>query len=248
MRPDRFFAELYRRNPLLALIGWLHVIALLACAGAWLADDRLVLGSNAWVKPVKFMASTAVYLWTVAWLTRYVRRPRRAMKSVSVVIAAATVIHNTCIVLQAARGTPSHFNVATDFDAAVFHTMSAMALVNLLAVVAILFRFARPSTRLPAAYLWGIRAGIVLFLAGGAIGILMLALDTHSVGAGDLRIPHGMALHALQVLPLAGWGLSRWGRLGGPGARLTLLAAAASGYAALVYALVSRALVGGPLP
>lgn len=260
---SRFFAELYRRNALLTLVGWLHVLALLAAIVGFASDDRTVLGLNTWVKPMKFMASIAVYLWTIAWFTRYVRRPRWAMKTVSIVISVAIVIESACILLQAARGTRSHFNFATDFDAAIFQTMGIMIVTNLLMVVIVLFLFSRPTVRLAPAYLLGIRAGIVLFLAGGAIGGYMIGQGAHTVGApdggpglpltnwstvaGDLRIAHGAALHALQILPLIGYGLSRWRRVPGKLARLALMAAAAGVYTALVYALFRQALAGQPL-
>lgn len=142
-------AELYRRNPLLALVGWLHVVALLAVLVGYVTDDRTVLGINTWIKPMKFMGSIAVYVWTIAWFTRYVRRPRWAMRTVSIVVAVSIVIESACILLQAARGTRSHFNVTTDFDAAVFHTMGVMIGINLLMVLVILFLFGRPTLRLP---------------------------------------------------------------------------------------------------
>ncbi len=260
---SRFFAELYRRNALLTLVGWLHVVALLATVVGFLSDERTVLGVNTWIKPMKFMASIAVYAWTIGWFTRYVRRPRWAMRTVSIVIAIAIVIESACILLQAARGTRSHFNFMTDFDAAIFHTMGVMIGINLLAVVVVLFLFARPTVKLAPTYLFGIRAGIVLFLAGGAIGGYMIVHGGHAVGAqdggpglpllnwstvtGDLRIAHGLALHALQLLPLAGFGLSRWRRVPGKLPKLALMAAATGVYAALVYALLRQALAGQPL-
>ncbi len=261
--PSRFFAELYRRNPLLALIGWLHVVALVACAVAYLSDERLVMGLNAWIEPMKFMGSAVIYVWTIAWFTRYIRRPRPAMKAVSLVIAGAVCIQGACILLQAARGTRAYFNTATDFDAAVFATIVTMAAINLLMVAVVLVRFARPVARLAVPYLWGIRAGIVSFLAGGAVGWVMIVHGAHTVGApdggpgvpflnwstvaGDLRIARGMALHGMQLLPLVGWGLSRWRGAAGDGLRLAVLALVVAAYAVLGYASFREAMRGHPL-
>ncbi|HZD54194.1 MAG TPA: hypothetical protein VE175_14180 [Woeseiaceae bacterium] len=258
-----FLAELYRRNPLLALVGWLHVVALLATFLGYATDDRIVMGVNTWTKPMKFMGSIALYLWTIAWFTRYVRRPRWAMKTVSIVIAVSIVIQSACILMQAARGRPSHFNVGTDFDAAVYQTIVIMLGINLLMVIMVLFLFSRPILRLPRVYLWGIRTGLVLFLIGGAIGGVMMVRGAHTVGApdggpglpflnwstvaGDLRIAHGFALYALQILPLVGYALSRCRRVQDGRARLLLLGAAAAGYGALVYALFRQAMEGSPL-
>lgn len=258
----RFFADLYRRNPLLTFVGWLHVLAFVATFGAFLTDDRLVMGISAWIKPMKFMLSITIFLWTIAWFTRYIRRPRWAMKTISVVISVSILIESACILLQAARGTRSHFNFTTDFDAAIFQAMGVMIGINLLMVLMILFLFGRSGIRLPPVYLWGIRAGIVLFLVGGAIGGLMIGRGAHAVGVpdggpglpffnwstvgGDLRIAHGLALHALQILPLTGFALSRWARLRRAPVRLVLLGGVVALYGALVYAALRQALAGEP--
>lgn len=258
-----FFGELYRRNRLLTLVGWLHVLLLLATAVGYFTDDRIVMGANTWLKPMKFMFSIAVYLWTIAWFSRYISRPRWAIRTISIVIAVALLIESSCILLQAARATTSHYNVSTDFDAAIFRTMGIMIAIDMLMSLVILFRFIKPVVRLAPAYLWGIRAGLLVFLAGGAIGGVMIANGAHTVGgpdggpglpflgwsavAGDLRIAHGLALHALQILPLWGYALSRWSRLSSNAVRLPIFAAGALAYAGAVYLVYARAMGGLPL-
>ena len=260
--PSTFLGELYRRNRLLTLVGWLHVLLLLATVVGYLTDDRIVTGANTWIKPMKFMFSLTVYLWTIAWFSRYISRPRWAIRTISIVIAVALMIESACILLQAARATTSHYNVATDFDAAVFRTMGAMIAIDMLMSLVILFRLVRPVVRLPPAYLWGIRSGFILFLAGGAIGAVMIVNDGHTIGApdggpglpffgwstvgGDLRIAHGMALHALQVLPIWGYVLTRWPSLSTNAARLAVFATGALGYAGGVFLLYARAMAGVP--
>jgi hypothetical protein len=257
-----FLGELYRRNRLLTLVGWLHVLLFLATAVGYLTDDRIVMGANTWIKPMKFMLSLAVYLWTIAWFSRYISRPRWAIRTISIIIAVVLLIESACILLQAARATTSHYKVATDFDAAIFRTMGIMIAIDMLMSLVILFRLIKPVVRLPPSYLWGIRSGFMLFLAGGAIGAVMIVNNAHTVGApdggpglpflgwstvgGDLRIAHGMALHALQILPLWGYALSRWARLSSNPARLAAFAAGALVYAGGVFLLYSRAMAGHP--
>ena len=59
---------------------------------------------------------------------------------------------------------------------------------------------------------------------------------------GDLRIPHFIGLHAMQVLPLIAVGLRRWRR--SEAARVRMLFAAAMSYAALFVLLLVQALNG----
>lgn len=96
MRRHRL-AELYWRNPLLTLVGWLHVVLLLATLAGLLTDDRVVMGVNAWLKPMKFMLSIAIFLWTIAWFSKYIRRPRWLLTTVSIVISLTMIIESACI-------------------------------------------------------------------------------------------------------------------------------------------------------
>ena len=63
-----------------------------------------------------------------------------------------------------------------------------------------------------------------------------------STRAGDLRVPHFIGLHGLQVLPLLGWWLSRRRRAA---ARLTLIAGL--GYLGLMVTTLVQALRGQPI-
>ena len=256
-------AELYWRNPLLMLVGCLHILLFVATLVGVVTDERLVMGVNAWLKPMKFMLSIAIYLWTIAWFSKYIRRPRWLLRTVSIVVATTMIIESACLLLQSARGTTSHYNVGTDFDAAVFQTMGVMIGINMVTAIVILLMFSKPGIRVHPAYLWGIRLGLALFLAGGAIGGLMISHGAHTFGApdggaglpflnwstvaGDLRIAHGMALHALQLLPLTGFALSRWSAVPQTWTKLLLLALGAMLYAGGVYVLFRQAVAGAPL-
>ena len=130
-----------------------------------------------------------------------------------------------CIILQAARGTTSHFNVKTAFDGAVFSTMGLMIAINTMLVLLALVLFFGRTAPLPRAFLWGIRLGLLLFFLASIEGMAMIAQMAHTVGqpdggpglpvvnwstrAGDLRVAHFLGFHALQILPLFGYWLSR---------------------------------------
>jgi hypothetical protein len=257
-------AEIYWRNPLLTLVGWLHVVLLIGTLAGLLTDDRIVMGVNAWLEPTKFMLSIAIFLWTIAWFSKYLRKPRWLLTTVSIVLSVTMIVESACILLQAARGITSHYDVATDFDTAIFQTMRIMIGIDMVVVVVILFMLSKPGVRLHPGYLWAIRAGIVIFLAGGLIGGVMLGNGAHTFGApdggpglpllnwstvdGDLRIAHGLALHALQILPLIGFGLSRWSAVPRPATKLVLLTLAVLAYSATVVLLYLRAVAGIAVP
>jgi len=53
--PEHILRTLYRRNRLLNVVGWLHLVAFVATLLLVMIDDRQVLGISTWVKPLKFM-------------------------------------------------------------------------------------------------------------------------------------------------------------------------------------------------
>ena len=72
----RLSRELWRRSPVLVATGWLHLGLFFVALILSLVDERLVMGLNVWIKPMKFMVSITVYLWTVAWFIDYLPRPK----------------------------------------------------------------------------------------------------------------------------------------------------------------------------
>jgi hypothetical protein len=265
--PAAFLHELRRRDPLLAAGGWLMLAGLVMAALAATVDTRTVLGINPWIKPMKFFASIAVFLWTMAWFMAEAD-PRHAgrLRAIRWTMVGTMIGEVVLISMQAARGTTSHFNVATPFDDAVFQVMGLMIVANTIAAAAFLTAL-RPITAERAGYLWGIRLGLALFVLGSLQGFLMVARLGHSVPGpdggpglpfvnwsttgGDLRVAHFIGLHALQLLPLKGFALDRlrgtWrpqARRGAVTATAVVWATAAAG--ALLLALAGRPLMSWP--
>src|SRR5688500_12169126 len=134
----------------------------LACGGTLIGlpvDPRAATGAPAWLKPAKFAISFALYAFTLLWLLGFVRGHPWLVRTVAGLTALAVAIEITAIGVQAARGTTSHFNVATPFDALLWGMMANMILViwamNLLAAVLLLRQ------RLPdPAWAWSLRLGL----------------------------------------------------------------------------------------
>lgn len=258
-----FFAEIYRRDRVLALVGWLNVGLFAVMLAIAPFDHRVVMGINPWIKPMKFAFSIAVYLWTLAWFVVYLPGPRWAVRIVRWGASIAMIAEIICITTQAARGTTSHYNVSTPFNFFVFQVMAVMILVNTLVAALVLFLFSAQRTALPSAYLWGIRLGLLLLLLGSTEGMVMILRYAHTVGlpdggpglplvnwstkVGDLRIAHLLGLHAAQILPLAGFAISRWKPQLSAARQMTLLFAFAAVYTAAGIAFFLQALHGRPL-
>jgi hypothetical protein len=252
----------------------LAMLVLLAGYAVGLAvDSRLVTGAPVWLKPAKFAVSIAVYTATLAWLLSFLAN-RRLVAVVSWTTAVLLLGEMVLVTLQAARGTTSHFNDASEFDAALFQAMGVMiAVVWLVGVATALalwrHRFADPALGR------ALRLGVVVSLFGMAVAVLMtlpapgiepapLATGGHGVGVvdggpglpvvgwstvgGDLRIPHFVGIHALQLVPLLAWALARFGPAWlAARDRARLVGVGAAGYLGLTLLLTWQALRAQPL-
>jgi len=223
-----FLAAVYSRNPVLAVTGWGMLAAFAGMLLIARFDDRVIMGIDPWIKPMKFAVSIFIFVWTVAWFSGYVARFRKTLLVITWGVAVAMSVEIVCIVMQAVRGTTSHFNNATSFDGAVFSLMGNMIALNTV-MVFLLFILFCARIDLPPAYLWGIRMGLLMMLAGSAEGGFIVANDAHAIGvpdggpglpivnwstqAGDLRVAHFMGLHALQIIPFAGFLIGRHARM-----------------------------------
>ena len=105
-------------------------------------------------------------------------------------------------------------------------------------------------TRPTEAQLAQVRAGAPMPVVGahsvgGPDGGPGLPVTGWSREHGDLRVPHFIGLHAMQVLPLIAVGLGRWRRP--ESTRVRMLLAAAASYAGLFVVLLWQALSGQSL-
>ena len=101
----------------------LMVGALAAFVVGLIIDPRLITGAPAWLKPAKFAVSTAIYMFTLAWVFTYLSEWPRLRTLVGRGTAAIFIVEVAIIALQAWRGTTSHFNYSTPLDGALFAIM-----------------------------------------------------------------------------------------------------------------------------
>ena len=225
--PAPFLADLRARSPALFRAALGH-LALAVVFGLLIAvDSREILGVSRWLKPLKFALSIALYLGTLGWILGRLPITVRGVRGITWGAIGAMVIEMVGIGGQSARGTTSHFNQATPFDGAVFGLMGLAIAANTVLVGWTLVLCLRHRPSLAPPVLTGVRLGLLLFLLASVQGGLIVSNQAHSVGApdggpglpllnwstrvGDLRVAHFLGLHALQLLPLAGWWLAACG-------------------------------------
>ena len=216
-------------RPLLWLAAAMAGLTLYALVARF-ADPREVTGANLWDKPLKFALSTIIYSVTWSWLIGQLQTARKAAALIGTVIAITLFIELAIITGVAAAGTTSHFNVSSPLATTLWSIMGASIGVLWVATFVVSIILFRNRLGDPARTL-AIRLGALIAVIGLGLGFLMTAptagqLDdfqgiagAHTVGiadggpglpilgwstvAGDLRIPHFIGMHALQMIPIA---------------------------------------------
>jgi hypothetical protein len=194
--------KMWQTSPPLTFAALL-MLAAFACfvPGIWL-DSRIITGASAWLKPAKFALSSFLYCGTLAWMFRYIRIRPRTTGIAGWITAAVIILEVAIIAVQAARGTSSHFNFSTPFDAALWMTMGISIAILWLAGLAIAVAlFQQPFEE--RAWGWALRLSMAITLLGSASGgfmtrpthTQMAAINRHqpvpSIGAHTVGAPDG---------------------------------------------------------
>lgn len=261
-----WWAELQRREPLLARLAMLMLLGLVPCLLAMAVDTRQVNGISIWVKPTKFFVSMALFYATLAWFFDLVPAAARASRSARWVVglaAACGLFEMAWLLLAAVAGVPSHFNRQQPAWAVAYAAAGVGALGLLTAIVLqarLIQREARPDAE--PGYRQAVVIGAYAAAASTLAVVAVLSSGTgHWVGGtpsdaqglpllgwsrdgGDLRVAHFFALHLQQAVPLAAWLAWRFGARGRAVAA-TGLAAAVLGLAVVAFTFV-QARSGAP--
>jgi hypothetical protein len=216
-----FFLELDVKDRMLARFGWLLVLSVPLFAIAGLLDPPAANGVNAWIKPIKFAISFATFVWTVSLFLQVLSIPTWQRQLARYTMLGSVIIEMLSLAAQAWRASAIH-PAAIDFW--ITQATTAMVSVNTCLTIWLLIVFFGRRERIgiaDTAQVLAIRLSIIIFLLGNAIGGYMLARGAHTVGAtdggpglpfvnwsviaGDLRIAHFIAIHAIQLIPLFAW-------------------------------------------
>lgn len=194
------YATLLRTSPVLVRMAVVSVMLMGVTLVGLVADDRVITGAPAWLKPAKFCVSTAIYMLTLAFMLRDV--PQSRLRRVgTTLIGWLLVLETAVIVLQAARGQTSHFNINTPFDGFIFSSMGvAIAIVWVISMALLWLHWRTKATDRSMAMAFQI--GLALNIAGSGVGWTMtqprdsqlaalrrgerpFVIGSHTIGAPD---------------------------------------------------------------
>jgi hypothetical protein len=238
------------------LVGAGLILVGLAHAALWALTGGSASGALSWRKPTTFGLSFGLTTVTLAWVATWLPVRPRVGWTAAGLLAVAVSYEVAWVAVQHARGVPAHFNDTTVLDERLFIAGAVMVAVAIGVIAAMtLAAFAR--TTAPAPMALAIRAGLVGLLAAQASGVWILlhglalveddadplvqSMSTYGA-AGQLKFAHAVPMHAIQVLAVLAWLLSRSGL---PQRRQTqLVALAVVGYGGLVGVALGRTGLG----
>lgn len=198
---------------LLIALGILHV-------PIWLLDGGSWEGSVSWRKPILFGVSTGMTLCSLGWLMGKLT-PVKLDKLMAWLVSVSLVIEVALITVQKWRGVASHFNQETPLDRWIDTLMLGLIVI---AFAGITYFWIRCFDKLELApdYSLALRSGMCFLVVSCLIGFAISTygynriaenLTPETIGErGVAKFPHGIAIHALQFLPLAVW-ILRWLRI-----------------------------------
>ncbi len=184
----------------------------------WLVHGQAWEGPLSLRKPILFGISGGLTVYSLGWVLECL--PARPWERLlSRWTCWALLIEVGLITVQYWRGVPSHFNDDTALDRIIEQTMLILILMATAWIGWVCMRVQGPLSKSPAMN-FAIRSGMIWLWLSCLLGIATTALGKWNImhgqnyelwgRAGVLKFPHGIALHAIQFLPLCAWLLERW--------------------------------------
>ena len=199
---------MYVAGFILVCSGLFHVLVFLTSGGSW-------EGPISWRKPILFGITGGLTTISVAWVMGYLQQ-RKSLAVMSWIFAVSMFVEVSLITMQKWRGAASHFNGATLFDRTVFGLMGTLIMIVAIIIAIVTVRGFKVLNVEPEMKL-AIRAGLLFLNLTNVLGIILIAYGNYimrvSPGhapnifgqAGMMKVPHGLAVHAIHVLPILAW-------------------------------------------
>jgi hypothetical protein len=183
-----------------------------------LTDARTLRDVGIWVKPMKFMAATALFALTTVWVSHLAGAQVThgdAYRWICLLILSTSFFEVVYITYQASLGEASHYNTSSPIHALLFGIM-AIAAVGLTASQGWLAWeiWKQNSTTELSATTLGVIIGLALTFLLSTVSGFMLGGHQPPAGQGlpflgwhfyrDIRPSHFLGVHAQQLIPLLG--------------------------------------------
>lgn len=202
----------------LNLFGALLLLAMAPAALRARRDTRTLGGLGIWAKPLKFMASLALFAVTTAacmLAAGATSDARASLWRIAALVMATSLLEVVYIAVQASRGQASHYNTSDALHTVltVLMAVGAIGLTASQAWLAWVIVQSNPDWRASIPVL-GVVTGLLVtwilatvsgFMLGGqrapnGPGLAVVGWHRH----GDLRPAHFLGVHAQQCIPLCG--------------------------------------------
>ncbi len=201
----------------LLIVGWLLVCFGFVHLAIWLVSGQPWEGSISWRKPALFGISGGMTLISLGILYGQLTRKPWDNWLIST-LAVAMSLEVFLIAVQQWRGVESHFNQTTRFDGLVDAGITGLIVVVTLCIIVLSIQAMRCLNAAPdkrAAWI----GGLVFLLISCAFGFVIYAYGVYQTSrnlnpglfgnSGVVKFPHGMAIHAIQLLPGLCWLMTR---------------------------------------
>ncbi len=201
-----------------------YLVGALLLSSGWVDFAILAVTGAAWVgplslrKPAVFGLSFGISLVTIVWVASFLPLAERTRLALLTIFTAASVVETALVSLQAWRGVPSHFNVATAFDALVARALAVGGIALVVVIVGMTATAFRRNPAVPISLRRAIQVGFVALCVAMATGATMIARGMMLVFGGNpaaayatggaLKPTHAVTMHGILVLPLLAWLLS----------------------------------------
>lgn len=132
-------------------------------------DQRIISGSLAWIKPIKFSLSLGIYSLTLVWIIQFFDGHIAAIKRLSWIITIMGWIEIVAIFGQVARGEQSHFNISTPLNSFIFSLMGISITIFWISHLILSFRLFKMKSINPflkESLLWGMLIAAYAMIIG----------------------------------------------------------------------------------
>jgi len=220
-----FFETIKDKNEPLFFYGAISMVGALICFVLSKYSSIQILGISGWIKPFKFFLSVSIFVFTMVLYLQFLENQKQVtIYSWSIIVLFSVELF--FIVLQAARGKTSHYNLQTTLDSTISIIMGLTIILFMLHTVFIVFLFFNQKYfEVDKNMVLALKLSLSIMVLFAFEGFVMVSVLKHTIGSedgsaglpivnwsrnhGDLRVAHFFGMHALQLIPLVTYLLAK---------------------------------------